>query len=264
MSHQCDTDLIEAAIEDRLSDQQSETLRSHLRGCQKCRRRLEHAAAPPRWWDDAQRLLDLAVLDDPSADVADSSTADARVFEADDPVGELKAAGVIDAPAHPEMLGKLGRYSIEREIGTGGMGTVYRARKLDAAGVTRDLALKRIRSGADADSKEVDEPLPDIIRIRLPSGTIAVEHGHRHGHVQPEHRKLIAAHPDARAIIYGHTHKQLIDQAQTPWILNPGAAGHIRNHGGPKCMVLHVDVEQWRAIPHNFQVECPEAVPALC
>ncbi len=115
-----------------------------------------------------------------------------------------------------------------------------------------------------ADSKEVDEPLPDIIRITLPSGTIAVEHGHRHGHVQPEHRKLIAAHPDARAIIYGHTHKQLIDQAQTPWILNPGAAGHIRNHGGPKCMVLHVDAEQWRAIPHNFQVECPEAVPALC
>ena len=99
------------------------------------------------------------------------------------------------------------------------------------------------------------EALPDAILLKLPSGTIAVEHGHRHGHHQPDHQKLIAAHPGARAIIYGHTHKQLIDQTQTPWILNPGAAGHTRNHGGPKCLVLHIDVEQWRVVSHNFDTD---------
>ena len=60
-----------------------------------------------------------ALLDDPSADAADSSAAEGRLFEDDDPINELKAAGVIDSPSHPEMLGQLGRYAIEREIGSG-------------------------------------------------------------------------------------------------------------------------------------------------
>ena len=124
---------------------------------------------------------------------------------------------------------------------------------------TRTLAVagNNDRNGLQsADAEQPVEILPDVILLKLPSGTIAVEHGHRHGFHQPEHRKLIAAHPNARAIIYGHTHKQLIDQAQTPWILNPGAAGYTRNHGGPKCLVLHVDAEQWQVASHNFVTSC--------
>lgn len=96
------------------------------------------------------------------------------------------------------------------------------------------------------------EILPELISIELPSGTIAMEHGHRHGFSQPCHQKLIASHPDARAIVYGHTHKQLIDQSQTPWILNPGAAGYTRNYGGPKCLVLHIEGDDWRVESHVF------------
>ena len=97
------------------------------------------------------------------------------------------------------------------------------------------------------------ETLPDLIVIDLPSGKIAIEHGHRHGFRQPCHQKLIASHPDARAIIYGHTHKQLVDKSQTPWILNPGAAGHTRNYGGPKCLVLHIDNDNWQVNTHSFE-----------
>ena len=81
--------------------------------------------------------------------------------------------------------------------------------------------------------------------MKLPGGTIAVEHGHRFGFSQPNHKNLIAAYPEARAIVYGHTHKQLIDQSSTPWVLNPGAAGVVRNQGGPRCLVLNTNHKEW-------------------
>lgn len=146
----CPTELIDAAIDDRLSDDQNASLRSHLVDCEACRRRLDDAAAPPEWWGDVHRLLDVAAMDDPTADASDSSDSDARLFEADDPVGELKAAGVIDSPSHPEMLGKLGRYSIEREIGTGGMGVVLKGfdAELNRTVAIKVLAPHLARSGA--------------------------------------------------------------------------------------------------------------------
>jgi putative phosphoesterase len=87
--------------------------------------------------------------------------------------------------------------------------------------------------------------LPANVLVQLPGGTIAVEHGHRFGFSQPDHKNLIAAYPEARAIVYGHTHKQLIDQSGTPWVLNPGAAGFVRNQGGPRCLVLNTNHNEW-------------------
>ena len=87
--------------------------------------------------------------------------------------------------------------------------------------------------------------LPASVLVKLPGGTIAVEHGHRFGFSQPNHKNLIAAYPEARAIVYGHTHKQLIDQSSTPWVLNPGAAGVVRNQGGPRCLVLNTNHKEW-------------------
>ncbi|QDT13895.1 serine/threonine-protein kinase [Planctomycetes bacterium K23_9] len=135
----CPIDLVDAAAADRLADDKIKPLQKHLTSCVRCRSRLESSAASPLWWNDAARLLDEGLLDDPGADMADSSAADARLFEDDDPLGELKAAGVIDSPSHPEMLGQLGRYAIEREIGSGGMGVVLKG--FDAE-LNRTVAIK--------------------------------------------------------------------------------------------------------------------------
>lgn len=87
--------------------------------------------------------------------------------------------------------------------------------------------------------------IPEQITLELPGGTLVVEHGHRHGMHQPSHDSLRAAHPDARVIVYGHTHKMLLDQSRDPWILNPGAAGHTRTHGGPSCLVMTARAGSW-------------------
>jgi predicted phosphodiesterase len=56
-------------------------------------------------------------------------------------------------------------------------------------------------------------------------------------------------------IIYGHTHKQIIDKSSMPWVINPGAAGQTRTNGGPSCLILEVSgekLEQWQITPYRF------------
>ena len=81
--------------------------------------------------------------------------------------------------------------------------------------------------------------LPAIAELELPGGTLAVEHGHKHGMHQPDHESLRASHPHAKVIVYGHTHTMLIDDSKTPWVINPGAAGQTRTGDGPSCILLN-------------------------
>ncbi|MEM9656986.1 MAG: serine/threonine-protein kinase, partial [Planctomycetota bacterium] len=48
---------------------------------------------------------------------------------------------VLDAPSHPEMLGRIGDYDVEREIGRGGMGVVFKAFDTE---LNRPLAIKTL------------------------------------------------------------------------------------------------------------------------
>lgn len=95
-------------------------------------------------------------------------------------------------------------------------------------------------------------PLPEMINIDLPGGILTVEHGHKHGHHKPDHDSMRKAHADSRVIIYGHTHKQVIDKSSTPWVINPGAAGQTRTHGGPSCLILNVAEDEWDITPYRF------------
>ena len=97
-----------------------------------------------------------------------------------------------------------------------------------------------------------EHPLPNVLSLDLPSGKLVVEHGHVHGMQQPCHDSLRNAHPEARIVVYGHTHKQVIDTSYTPWVINPGAAGQTRTHGGPSCLVLSVNEENWELKPYRF------------
>ncbi len=89
--------------------------------------------------------------------------------------------------------------------------------------------------------------LPDVAIVALPGGQVAVEHGHRFGN-RPDHQALRYTYQNSRLVVYGHTHKIICDQERTPWVVNPGAAGLERNHGGPTCLTLDAKETEWALI----------------
>lgn len=100
--------------------------------------------------------------------------------------------------------------------------------------------------------REVLRGLPDTLAIALPGGTLRVVHGDR---VQPaarRHERLRQLYPQARAVVYGHTHRAVCERDQLPWLLNPGAGGRTRTYGGPACMVLEAGARSWRVNLHRF------------
>jgi len=102
------------------------------------------------------------------------------------------------------------------------------------------------------DQYEVIESMPEIARFELPGGSVAIEHGHRHGSNSPGHQSLRKAHPDAKLVVYGHTHHQVIDDMSTPWVVNPGAAGATRTHGGPSYLLLTASEQDWKIESFQF------------
>jgi len=97
------------------------------------------------------------------------------------------------------------------------------------------------------------ECFDEVEILDLPGGKLVVEHGHKHGHHEPCHDSLRSTYPDAKIIVYGHTHKQIIDDTQKPWVINPGAAGDVRNYGSAKCFTINIQSpEDWDIKSHKF------------
>jgi uncharacterized protein len=67
--------------------------------------------------------------------------------------------------------------------------------------------------------------LTDSIEMTLGGVRVHVSHGHEVG--SPTPAKLLARY-SADVIVYGHTHKQLLTNADGRWVVNPGAAGPRR------------------------------------
>jgi len=68
--------------------------------------------------------------------------------------------------------------------------------------------------------------------------TVHVSHGHEVGSPTPE--KLLARYP-AQVIVYGHTHRQLVANADSRLVVNPGAAGARRFNLQPSVALLRLD-----------------------
>lgn len=100
--------------------------------------------------------------------------------------------------------------------------------------------------------------LPLEAELELPGGTLAVTHGDRQFARPDRHDRLRAHFPLARVIVYGHSHFLIIDQTATPWVVNPGAAGHTRTHGGPSCLILTAARAGWHIQARRF-----ETIPAI-
>jgi len=80
-----------------------------------------------------------------------------------------------------------------------------------------------------------------VVRLDWSGKTIIALHGDQFG--MPTPRKLQDEFPDADVILFGHTHKpliELLDDSVT--IMNPGAAGAVRNHCRPSVGILNLEV----------------------
>lgn len=102
-----------------------------------------------------------------------------------------------------------------------------------------DVAAMWNRNEAD-----IVSALPKSTSLKVPGGTIGIEHGHRLGGF-PDHDQLRWDHADVKLVVYGHTHKRIIDKQAEPWIVNPGAAGRERTKGGPSCLILSASEVEW-------------------
>jgi eukaryotic-like serine/threonine-protein kinase len=111
---------------------------SHLDGCETCQARLTSLAADPSWWQDVQTYL--GDEDEPrwTPDVSQVLSISPDADPGRDSLHETVRA-LLGSPSHPEMLGRLGRYDIERIIGSGGMGIVLKAHDSE---LNRPIAVK--------------------------------------------------------------------------------------------------------------------------
>lgn len=80
--------------------------------------------------------------------------------------------------------------------------------------------------------------LPELQVLDLEERRVVVTHGHQVGFPSPA--LLRAAHPGADIIIYGHTHKPLIDREGGTLVVNPGAAGPRRFKLRPSVGLLEL------------------------
>lgn len=109
-----------------------------------------------------------------------------------------------------------------------------------------------VRSKWPRGDRKTLDTLTENARIELPGGILIATHGDRYA-PSTRHARLRAAYPDARAIVYGHSHRLVVDEQASPWILNPGAAGRARTYGGPSCLVLEASTRKWRVQTHRFE-----------
>lgn len=78
----------------------------------------------------------------------------------------------------------------------------------------------------NTDGFDVRARVPEVAELSLEGRRIIVVHGHRLG--SPTPAALRGAYPDADVIVYGHTHRPLVDRAADRLVVNPGAAGPAR------------------------------------
>ena len=102
----------------------SDDVAEHLENCKLCRERMELSAAETWLWESAGEILEDAPELVNSVRLTNSSL-EPFIHET---AGQefVIPSGMLKPPTHPEMLGRIGEFEIERVVGTGGMGIVFK------------------------------------------------------------------------------------------------------------------------------------------
>jgi uncharacterized protein len=94
----------------------------------------------------------------------------------------------------------------------------------------------------NTDGFDVRERVPEVAELELAGRRVVVVHGHRLGSPTPE--ALREAHPRADIIVYGHTHRPLVERVAGTLVVNPGAAGPPRFGLAPSVAVLTLTADE--------------------
>ena len=92
----------------------------------------------------------------------------------------------------------------------------------------------------NADGFDLRAQLPQVAEIELDGFPIVVTHGDQFGSPSPE--KLHEAFPSAEIIIFGHSHRPLLELVdKTVTVMNPGGAGAPRFGIAPSVGILELE-----------------------
>ena len=171
----------------------------------------------------------------------------------------FRVALVSDTHRHldPRIVKVVERCRIVVHAGDIGCGAVLDTLAQSDRRVTAVLGNNDVASKWDPNEHDRLALLPWEAELSLPGGTLAVTHGHQIVSLARRHGWLRERYPDARVVVYGHTHRRCIDRSARPWIVNPGAAGRSRTFGGPSLVVIDVDAGRWRLRTVRFDPAPP-------
>lgn len=90
------------------------------------------------------------------------------------------------------------------------------------------------------DGFDIRSRCPEVAKIELEDFYITVTHGDRF--VSPTPAKLHKAFPEAEIIVFGHTHRPLLELVdRTITVMNPGSAGAPRHGIPPSVGIMELE-----------------------
>lgn len=119
----CNIAGLSALLSEALPNAESESLIDHLENCADCQQRLRELVASEAEWNHAAALSSNSCTPVNDEPICSIPTLEPQAIS----WTESMARQLLSPATHPEMLGRLGRYEVERLIGSGGMGVVFKA-----------------------------------------------------------------------------------------------------------------------------------------
>lgn len=150
-SESCSDEMLQTLLHENEDSSDFHIAAEHVEECPACQTRLTNLAAGDDEWKVAEQSL---VANDFNTTIerecAERSWSDLDPSRPPASWNDAMSKQLLSPPSHPEMLGRLGRYEIERLIGAGGMGVVFKGfdSELNRPAAVKVLAPHLAGSGA--------------------------------------------------------------------------------------------------------------------